>query len=222
MLRKSCRERAWLEQYEALVHGEFPSTAWAGRWSFPLDLSGSVVKASGRKGTASDTDFEVVQILQDAEGNMYTRLRIRIVQGRTHQIRVHVSHFCKEHLHFNYYGVVGDKKYGNAPEHELCPRQFLHHAALDLPLSGARKAFTCSLPPDLLGVVGKLSSSCGANAALQDFRGFRRMPASSFVNSERSPSRFRVEESEDQASTSSSSRKRRSRRRGGEKRSRRC
>lgn len=69
-------------------------------------------------------------------------LRLTLVTGRTHQIRVH----CAAVGH----PVVGDPLYGRT-QPPMPPRQFLHAAALTFthPVTQAELTFTSPLPPDL-------------------------------------------------------------------------
>lgn len=71
-----------------------------------------------------------------------TLVRVKLLTGRTHQIRVQ----------FSYLGhpVVGDRVYGARQQPAALPRQFLHAAKLSLQLpSGRRRSFSAVLPPDL-------------------------------------------------------------------------
>ncbi len=83
-------------------------------------------------------------------------LRLKLQTGRTHQIRVHCSHYG--------YPLLGDDTYGNKQSRHLqqCPAnvqvvvsrlqgQALHATALEFihPTTGEKMAFTCPLPPAL-------------------------------------------------------------------------
>lgn len=72
-------------------------------------------------------------------------LRVRIETGRTHQIRVHLTHLR--------HPVVGDTTYGRARAADLpapVTRQMLHAAELSFnhPLTGERLTFRAPLPSD--------------------------------------------------------------------------
>ena len=84
-------------------------------------------------------------------------LKVRLHTGRTHQIRVHLSHIG--------HPVVGDRQYGSGWERgfegrwprELArrvPRQFLHAAELRFahPVTGEELALSAALPEDLAAV----------------------------------------------------------------------
>ncbi len=71
--------------------------------------------------------------------------------GRTHQIRVHLA-WLKHPL-------VGDETYGRQKPIVPIERHFLHAASLTLTLlNGEKRTFTSSLPPDLQGVIDRLTA----------------------------------------------------------------
>ena len=85
----------------------------------------------------------------------YSLLEAQLETGRTHQIRVHLSHLG--------FPIVGDDKYGDFPRNKELVRQglkrmFLHaHAmALDHPLTGEPLRLMAPLPKELQGFVDKL------------------------------------------------------------------
>ena len=75
-------------------------------------------------------------------GNRRTLVRLRLETGRTHQIRLHLSHTG--------YPIVGDFLYGTESA-DLPGRFALHSAyiALDHPLTGERIEHESPLPPEL-------------------------------------------------------------------------
>jgi 23S rRNA pseudouridine1911/1915/1917 synthase len=79
-------------------------------------------------------------------GRLAARVNVRIETGRTHQIRVHMSHIG--------HPVLGDTVYGrNKPLGDLAPpaRQLLHawHLALRHPISREPLVFEAPLPQDM-------------------------------------------------------------------------
>lgn len=103
----------------------------------------------GGAGRTAHTIFEVAKRYQD-----FTLLKVQIKTGRTHQIRVHLTHIG--------HPVVGDATYGGGRENSIrevaikraaqsLGRQFLHSAelAFNHPRSGKRLEFTAPLPPEL-------------------------------------------------------------------------
>ena len=82
-------------------------------------------------------------------------LEAELHTGRTHQIRVHLTHVG--------FPLAGDDKYGDfAWNRELAKaglkRMFLHAASLSLahPRTGAALALASPLPPDLVAFVASL------------------------------------------------------------------
>ena len=73
--------------------------------------------------------------------NGLTLLEIKLLTGRTHQIRVHFSHIG--------YPLVGDGLYGG--DMSLLSRQALHCGRLSFihPLSNERVTVECPLPEDM-------------------------------------------------------------------------
>ncbi|MDD4351586.1 MAG: RluA family pseudouridine synthase [Candidatus Gracilibacteria bacterium] len=106
----------------------------------------AVSSAAGAK--EAITHYKVI-----ANYKLYSLLEVRIEQGRTHQIRVHLS--AIDHP------VIGDEKYGDIKvnKHAGLSRQFLHAAALSFlhPADGRKLEFEASLPEDLQGFLDELS-----------------------------------------------------------------
>jgi 23S rRNA pseudouridine1911/1915/1917 synthase len=87
-----------------------------------------------------DDDFKEGQAL----------VRIRLLTGRTHQIRVHMAFIgCP---------IVGDRVYGFRKQRVTLKRHFLHAAelAFDHPTTGERLHFTSPMPAGLANVLEKL------------------------------------------------------------------
>ena len=76
-------------------------------------------------------------------------VEVKLITGRTHQIRVHFASLG--------HPLVGDRTYGRGP-HPIA-RQFLHAAALGFrhPEGGEYVEFASELPPDLSGFLGSLA-----------------------------------------------------------------
>ena len=98
----------------------------------------------------------------------HTLVEVRLETGRTHQIRLHLSHLK--------YPIVGDPVYGGrfarprGASDELVAtlrafkRQALHAAnlAFDHPRTGRRREFTSPLPADFQGLTDALRADCAA------------------------------------------------------------
>ena len=137
-LKRQIAEREVLREYLALVEGR--PTARAGTIDAPL---GRDRRVRTRMSTDSDepraavTHFEIERGLPGC-----TLLRVRLLTGRTHQIRAHLLAIGHR--------VLGDPEYG-IPGALGLKRQFLHAARLAFahPATGERVDVASPLPPDL-------------------------------------------------------------------------
>ncbi len=149
--------------YEALV------------WGRPLPAQGMVEGKIGRSprnrkkmavvtrgGKEAATAYSC--LASYAEGRI-ARIECRLLSGRTHQIRVHMTHIG--------HPLLGDPLYGRKNPAALkqlppaaqravggLPRQALHAKTLGFqhPVSGARLDFSSPLPPDLSQLIDNLES----------------------------------------------------------------
>jgi len=145
-LHAELREGHMYKRYLALVHGK-----WTGaKRSVTLPLRKFVLKNGERRvtvdraeGVEARTDFCVERGLGD-----FTLLSAELHTGRTHQIRVHLSHLG--------FPIAGDDKYGDFELNRTqlkkgLSRMFLHATELRLrhPVSGEELRLEAPLPPDL-------------------------------------------------------------------------
>jgi len=126
--------------YVALVHGNFPPAAAWRRLEMPIrrDRRNPVrMTARAREGRAARTEFRVL-----AERPGYSLLEVRILTGRTHQIRVHLSAIG--------HPVAGDNLYG-APGQPALGRFFLHAREITFvhPHTGNTVTVSATMPPEL-------------------------------------------------------------------------
>ena len=100
-----------------------------------------------RGGRPAITEYEVIDN-RFRDGRAL--LRVRLLTGRTHQIRVHLAFIgCP---------IVGDAVYGFRRQRLKLKRHFLHAAelAFDQPMSGQRLRFQAPLPDGLQQALAKL------------------------------------------------------------------
>lgn len=148
-LQKQFRLREVEKRYLALVEGKIRHTS--GRIELPIGRSSSnrlrmTVDPDGKKAV---TEFRV---LWSRSG--YTFVECHILTGRTHQIRVHMSHIG--------HPLVGDALYGaSGKDAEKLGRVFLHSWKLSFrhPVSGKTVWFTCPLPGELTGQLQDILST---------------------------------------------------------------
>ena len=162
-LVKQFRQRGVRKQYLALVYGS------------PAKDEGEICSLLGRH----PTNRKKIAVLENRGRKALTRwrvekswgetslLRVEIETGRTHQIRVHLSHIG--------YPVLGDETYGggkrraknvkSAPMRNLLvgiKRQMLHAIRLEFthPVTGAPVLVNAPLPDDFRGLLERLDSLC--------------------------------------------------------------
>lgn len=146
-LSEAIKKREVSRQYLALVFGSskekrFSVEAPIGR-SFG-DRKKMAVTAGGRY---AKTDAEVVKQFEK-----YTLLRLSLVTGRTHQIRVHLSYIN--------HPIIGDNVYCKGSSGDLgLTRPFLHayHLRFKHPVTGKTLDFESELPDDLERALTKIS-----------------------------------------------------------------
>lgn len=143
------------KEYIALVHGD------------PGRMSGTIRSTIGRdpadrKRMAADPPSGKSAVTHYRVEERFARttlLRVKIETGRTHQIRVHLSHIGLP--------IVGDMLYGRRSLDATIPdcpkRQMLHAAefAFDHPRDGRRMKFSAPVPADMADVIAR----CRSNAA---------------------------------------------------------
>lgn len=146
-LQRQFKERKVVKIYDALVDGRPPTPK--GRVEAPIGRDPShrqkmavVPLAKGRE--AYTEYFTEKQYIH------HTLLKVHLLTGRTHQIRVHMA-FLKT-------PVVGDSLYGFRHPSLPVERQFLHAGHLEICLPGEDEAsvFEAPLPADLTRVLDGL------------------------------------------------------------------
>jgi 23S rRNA pseudouridine1911/1915/1917 synthase len=131
------KQGALHRSYQALVEGLVQEDS--GTINLPiahLDPQNSPKRSVDASGKPALTNFTVIRRYQG-----YTLLSLTLVSGRTHQIRVHLSHLG--------HPVCGDSLYGSPSQRT--PRQALHAAKLCFihPRSGTPLKIEAPLPSDM-------------------------------------------------------------------------
>jgi 23S rRNA pseudouridine1911/1915/1917 synthase len=126
----------------------------------PTDRVRMAVRHGGREAV---THYRVIKRYR-----AHTHVRVQLETGRTHQIRVHLSHAG--------YGIVGDRVYGGrlalpkGATEDLrialrdFPRQALHAAKLQLehPVTAKPLEAQAPLPPDMRALLATLAADLAA------------------------------------------------------------
>lgn len=104
----------------------------------------SIKRVVDDRGQESITHYNVIERLNDA-----TVVELKLETGRTHQIRVHLSHIG--------HGIIGDELYGYVDE-KLIKRQALHAYSLKFmqPRTREELEFKAEIPEDMMFLIEKL------------------------------------------------------------------
>lgn len=153
-LHREMREGRIEKRYLALVKGDWRNAKQSVRLPLEkyLTRAGERRVSVSRQGQPAHTVFYLQKSWRGA-----SLLEAELLTGRTHQIRVHLSHLG--------FPIAGDAKYGDfAWNRELArqglKRMFLHAAriAFDHPATGERLTLEAPLPGELMTFLSRLSS----------------------------------------------------------------
>jgi 23S rRNA pseudouridine1911/1915/1917 synthase len=134
-LQAQFKDRNVKKTYIALVHGHPENDEAIIELPIGRHSRNPMKRAVVGSGKESTSHYKVIKKFND-----HSLLEVYPKTGRTHQIRVHLSHLGNP--------IVGDSVYGRSSQ-ELS-RQFLHAHKLEIDLpNGQHKTFTSPLPPDL-------------------------------------------------------------------------
>lgn len=127
---------------------EAPPKTSTGRIDAPImrDPDSRRKMAVMRGGKEAVSEFQVVEKYRGG----FTLVRVKLLTGRTHQIRVHMAFIDAP--------LVGDRLYGRRRQRLPLRRQFLHATQLcfDHPRTGERLCFDAPLPPELQAILDDL------------------------------------------------------------------
>jgi len=144
------QENTTVKEYIAIVHGIMEGK---GTINEPIDKDPNhkARRHVTPDGLPSITHWEVLEKFEgikygEIEG--FSLVKLRLETGRTHQIRVHLTHIG--------HPIVGDELYGQLygymEQPEWMPRQALHaaHTEINQPVTGERISVDAPLPDDML------------------------------------------------------------------------
>lgn len=137
VLSGQMERKRYLREYLALVHGQLEQEEGTVEGPITRSPENPNRRAVSPEGSAALTRYRVLQRWPEA-----TLVQLRLETGRTHQIRVHMSHLG--------HPLFGDALYGG--REEGIQRQALHAARLRLihPRDGQTRSWESPLPTDFL------------------------------------------------------------------------
>ncbi|MBR0380167.1 MAG: RluA family pseudouridine synthase [Mogibacterium sp.] len=143
-LSNQMRQNTVVKKYIALVEGDVSEDHFF--IDFPIGRPDSVsiqrchmeVEDGGKE---ARSEVRVLERYKSSGYGPHTLVEVTLHTGRTHQIRVHLSHIGNR--------IAGDRLYGGSTE--LIDRQALHayYIEFDHPVSGERVSFDAPLPEDI-------------------------------------------------------------------------
>lgn len=124
------------KEYTAVVHGKMLQIEGTIDLSIAREAEKAMKRVVREDGDRAVTHFKVVAVL-----DKYSVVNITLETGRTHQIRVHMSHIG--------HPLLGDTMYGGSTE--FIDRQALHAEKITLmhPITKEWYYFTAALPDDI-------------------------------------------------------------------------
>ncbi len=143
-LSEAMKEKAYEKYYVAIVKGIYPENMSLIDLPIYRDGKGAYNRIVDERGQDSQTKVQVIQVSQN-----HSLLLLKLLTGRTHQIRVHLAHLG--------YPIIGDELYfGDL--HEI-NRQALHAVFIKLchPVTGESMDFYAKPKEDLLTVMERLN-----------------------------------------------------------------
>ncbi|HDQ25600.1 MAG TPA: RluA family pseudouridine synthase [bacterium] len=159
-LRRMFKDREIVKYYNCLVHGMVEKEGFLSTMISRDARNRRRFSASGDFGKDAQTIFEPVENFWNS-----ALLKVRILTGRTHQIRVHMKFLKHEIIGDPFYGdknkdyaLLEYLGYDRKSHPDILKRQMLHAASLefDHPVTGKKMLIEAGLPDDFSGIAKML------------------------------------------------------------------
>jgi len=142
MIQQELRQQAWNKEYVALLKGEWQG----GKRIVDVALQKNVLRSGERmvsvdvNGKPAQSEFTPLEVTGE-----WSLVAIKLITGRTHQIRVHSAHIG--------HPVAGDERYGDKDFNQWCKarglqRMFLHAYKVKIVLPELEREIKHSAPLD--------------------------------------------------------------------------
>lgn len=157
-LQAQFKQRKVKKEYLALAHGEIKQRRGIIRAPLGRNPKNRMRFAVVEGGRHATTEYHLIHTIlyeYKEEKREFSYLRVKLLTGRTHQIRVHMKYIG--------HPIVSDPLYLSRKrlkeDQKWCPRLFLHAESLAFkhPESGAWVRFEADLPEDLQGALAVVS-----------------------------------------------------------------
>jgi 23S rRNA pseudouridine1911/1915/1917 synthase len=135
-LDEMMRRRAIARTYVAVVHGVLKSKAGTMDAPIARDRHADRYRVTKQGGQAARTHYRVI-----GAGAHFSLLELTLDTGRTHQIRVHLSHLG--------HPLLGDTLYGGQPDGITRPALHARFLRFPHPWDGAEQSLAASIPNDM-------------------------------------------------------------------------
>lgn len=144
-LAKSMEQNLIEKSYLAIVHGHLKEKVGTINRPIGRPTNETIKRAVLEDGQESITHYKVIDEYKDG-----SLVQLLLETGRTHQIRVHLSH--------EGHPIYGESLYSEFNDEELIDRQALHAFRLKLPHPRSREIleFHCEMPEDMKKLVESL------------------------------------------------------------------
>ena len=166
-LSNQFKEHTIKRVYQALVWGKLrPQKGKMKTLISRSKRNRQMMQVSDRNGKSAITNYSTLEIFENRNVPTFSLVECKLETGRTHQIRVHMSHKGNN--------ILGDKKYKKKYKkfknidlelnHAISKldRQFLHAKVLGFqhPSKGINLEFSSKLPGELENILEKLRNAC--------------------------------------------------------------